>query len=42
MFHWLPRHHAKQNVVFAVAARTAARNFEPLAALLSQVQIRDW
>lgn len=33
----LCRHHAKQNVVFAVAARTAARNFEPLAALLSQV-----
>ena len=32
----LARHHAKQNVVFAVAARTAARNFEPLAALLAQ------
>ena len=31
------RHHAKQNVVFAVAARTAAKNFEPLAALLAQV-----
>jgi len=33
----LCRHHAKHNVVFAVAARTAARNFEPLAALLAQV-----
>lgn len=33
----LCRHHAKQNVVFAVAARTAAKNFEPLAALLAQV-----
>eukprot|EP00438_Fugacium_kawagutii_P022933 Skav226770 [mRNA] locus=scaffold8:181316:185906:- [translate_table: standard] len=28
--------HAKQNVVFAVSARTAAKNFEPLAALLAQ------
>ncbi|CAJ1403744.1 unnamed protein product [Effrenium voratum] len=31
------RHHAKQNVVFAVAARAAARDFQPLADLLAQI-----